>query len=544
MAVINFSKKDFLSLVGKELSDQELDDAVSMIGAPLDSMEGDEVAVEITPDRPDLLCVEGIARAVRAFAGVEEGLKTYEAADSGMELKVDKSVKDVRPFIAAAAVKNVELTDELVASLMQLQEKLHDTLGRKRKKVSIGVYDLDTVQAPFVYKAVKPESVEFVPLEMNERMNMHQILEKHPKGIAFAEIVKEYENYPVLMDKYGKVLSFPPIINSEDTRVTPETKNLFIDCTGSSYYAVMDSLQIICAALADRGARIETILVRDGRKKIVSPDLSPIKTKASANKINKLLGLDLSAGEMAGLLGKLGHTAKAKKKSLTVYSPFYRNDLLHWVDVAEDVAIAYGYNNIETTLPGFASIGKPDPTQTRDDKIRQVMIGMGYCETLNWYITNEEKNYSWMLTEGDDAVKMKNPLTSTLTMMRTWITPSLLEVFSINKSEKMPQKIFEVGDVATMKGEEAVEERKLAGAIIDAKASFNDMKSVVETVMFEMDWEHELKELKNHPSFIPGRAAEIICKGKAIGFFGEIHPQVLNNFGLEQPTAVFELYLE
>ena len=215
MPVVTFDYYDLLSLLGKEIEKDELLTKLPMIGVSLERVYGNEISIEVFPNRPDMLSVEGIARALRAFFGIEKGLKEYEIEPPKISLKVEESVKNVRPYIGGAVVRNVELTDELISSLMDIQEKLHFSIGKDRKKMAIGLHDFDKVNPPFVYKGVKPNEIKFVPLEKEEEMDLDEILEKHEKGIAYAHLLKNAELYPIILDKNGNVLSFPPIINGQ-----------------------------------------------------------------------------------------------------------------------------------------------------------------------------------------------------------------------------------------------------------------------------------------------------------------------------------------
>lgn len=541
MAVITFDRKELSQLVGKELAHAELNEILPALGLPIEKVEGETFHVDITPDRPDMLSVEGLARAVASYVGVKTGCPKYFVEDSGVELIVDRSVKEVRPFISAAIAREARLTESALLSILQLQEKLHDTVGRKRKKVSIGIYNLDVLAPPITYKAVAPDEVSFVPLESTESMTLEEIRQKHPKGQTYGYILEGHKRYPLLVDSKGAVLSMPPVINSEQTKVTVETRNLFIDATGTSKHAVADALEIICAALADRGAKVQQVTVADGKSRVKTPDMTPLKTSVSAKWINDLLGVEFSEQQLCDYLGRMGHDVQRGGRKLLVISPHYRTDIIHDVDIAEDVAIAHGYNEFDPSLPQFASIGSKKPLEVKCELARDVMIGLGFQEVMNWYITNKERNFWKMNLPEEPCVTIANPKTAEFTIFRTWCIPSLLEVLSNNRHVPMPQKIFEIGDVAVLDGEKARELRKLSCAFCDAKAGFSAMKSIAEAFLFEMDLRAELKPLVGHPSFIPGRVAQLLIDGKVAGMLGEIHPQVLNNWGVEQPVAVFEM---
>ena len=543
MAVITLSKKELLALAWAELTDDELQQKLSELGMPVESITGTEISMDITPNRPDMFSVEGLARALSSFIGVKAGLRTYSAKDSGITLNVDKSVRKIRPFIVAAVAKNVKLDEPLLLSLIALQEKLHETVGRKRRKVSMGFTDLDKLKPPFTYKAVKLSEGAFIPLESSEMMTPAQILETHPKGKEYGYILEGHKKCPLISDSEGTAVAMPPVITAESVKITPSTKNIFIDITGTSEQAIHDCLKIVCCALADRGAEIRAVTISRGARKLLTPDLSPIENSLALRRVNKVLGSDFEAEEVKEYLERMGHGIElgARKGKLAVKSPPYRTDILHEVDLIEDVAIPHGYNNFAPSLPGFVSVGRPLTSELRDASIRDVMVGMGFTEVLSPYITSREANFTKPLIPEHPAIHIKNPLTENLTMFRTWCVPSLLEILARGKEEKMPQMIFEIGDVAVPEAGKAREIRKLAAAVCGPKACFSAIKSFAEAALFETGLKCEFRSLESHPAFIKGRAAEIVREGKAIGVLGEVHPQALSNFGIEHPAAVFEI---
>ncbi|MDH5443605.1 MAG: phenylalanine--tRNA ligase subunit beta, partial [Hadesarchaea archaeon] len=241
MPSITVSYRDLYKLVGKRIESKQLCERLGMLGIEAEAA-GDELKLEITHNRPDLLSPEGVARALKGFLGVETGLPLYKLSASEVTVEVDQSVDAIRPFIAAGVVTNVKLTDEIVASLMQVQEKLHASLCRNRRRGSIGVYDLDTIQPPVHYTTTLPDGIRFVPLEFARELTPAHILREHPKGIEYGSIMQEWPRYPLLIDAQGVVLSMPPIINSESTRVTSTTKRLFIDVTGEDERVANQSL--------------------------------------------------------------------------------------------------------------------------------------------------------------------------------------------------------------------------------------------------------------------------------------------------------------
>ena len=534
MPVVTFDYYDLLSLLGKEIEKDELLTKLPMIGVSLERVCGNEISIEVFPNRPDMLSVEGIARALRAFFGIEKGLKEYEIEPPKISLKVEESVKKVRPYIGGAVVRNVELTDELISSLMDIQEKLHFSIGKDRKKMAIGLHDFDKVNPPFVYKGVKPNEIKFVPLEKEEEMDLDEILEKHEKGIAYAHLLKDAELYPIILDKNGNVLSFPPIINGQLTALTEKTRNIFIDVTGTDEQAVKATLIIVSTLLAERGGEIEQVEIIDNEK-IITPDLTPQQIEVDLNYIYKILKID-SKEEIKNALEKMGHNVEFLADKIKVYSPAWRVDILHPIDIVEDIAVGYGYERFEETLPQSMTFGE----SLSYEKLHQTMIGLGFNEVITLSLSGIEKEIEKMeMEKRDEIVELENPITKEHSILRTSLIPSLMEILSKNRHNDLPQQIYEIGDVVEYR-KEVKQKTMLAGVKIDAKANFTECKSIVEAILRNMGYKMEVEE-KNHPSFIGGRCASVIVDGKEIGYFGEIKPSVICNFGLEYPVIAFEL---
>jgi phenylalanyl-tRNA synthetase beta chain len=346
--------------------------------------------------------------------------------------------------------------------------------------------------------------------------------------------------YPLIYDKEG-VISFPPIINSERTRVTENTKNLFIDVTGTDERAVNQSLNIVVCNIIERTGKIFTMKV--SAKK--TPDLEPKGMGVDISKIDSLLGLGLSEKDIADILERMRYkVVKFRGGRIEVLIPPYRTDVLHIIDVVEDVAIGYGYNNIQPILPKIATIGGLSKLEKLSTKIRELMIGLGFQETLNFILTNEQNNFTKMKTDGK-MVEILNPVSSEYNVCRTWLLPSLMKVLSANKHREYPQKIFEIGDCVVL-DEEADSRtktiRKLSAVISYDNANLTEMKSIIEAVLKDFGYEYEIRDF-NHPSFIESRCGEILVNEKQIGFFGEIYPGVLTNWGLEKPVIGFEVVI-
>lgn len=538
MPVVTFDYNDFINLLGYKISKNELIKKLPMIGADLDGVENDEISIEFFPDRPDLASVEGIARASRAFFNFETGLKKYEIKKSDIILNVDPSVKKVRPFVTTALLKNVEMTDELISSLMELQEKLHLGLGRNRKKVAIGVHNFEPVEPPFVYKAVDPDSVEFVPLNKTESMTLNEILQKHEKGIDYAFLLQDFEKHPLIVDKYNNVLSYPPIINGSLTEVTPFTTDLFIDITGTDRKAINYALNIVTTSLVERGGQLYSTTLNDIDKKFIAPDLKSEKRTLSVDYVNKILGTKINETKIIDCLNKMGYnTTELKKGKLNVEIPAWRADILHEIDIIEDVAIGYGYDNFKIDLPNNLTFGKELENQNLYNSIKQIMIGLGFNEVTTFTISNEKDEFKKMYLENDKRVQIENPISKDYSCLRVSLIPSILKILNENRHHPLPQQIFELGIVVNKNFKN---QHNLAFTKIDAKANFTECKSLAEALMRDLGKKYLIKDF-NHPAFVKGRCASVLYKNNKIGFFGELHPKTISNFDLEYPIISFEI---
>jgi phenylalanyl-tRNA synthetase beta chain len=548
MPVITLYAERFSRFVGRSLSVEDLAKWLPWIGFDIEEKGEDYVKVEYNPNRIDFCSYAGVARALKGFMEWETGLPKYEAKEPTATLIIDEAVADVRPYMLAAIVRNIKLDEDAVVELMEMQEDLHWGIGRDRKKASIGIHNLDVVNPPFKYTAVEPTSVKFVPLGKTEAMTPKEILEKHEKGVDYKHLVDWAPKYPLLVDKDWNVLSMPPIINGELTRVSVETRNLFLDITGPSYDAVEKSLKVLATALADMGATLEKVYVKYPDRTLVSPNLEAEKMRLRVNYASRLLGIKISEEEAVKCLQKCRLGAdKAGEGVLEVAIPPYRIDVLHEVDLVEEVAIGYGYYRLKPTIPKTVTVGKKHPTYITADLARQIMVGLGFMEVMNFTLTNERVHYEFMRVKPENPVKLANPVSMEYTIMRQMLLPGLMKNLAENKHESFPQRLFEVSDVAKINTRlETMCERRLHVAAVSSHstANFTEMKSFCEALLSNLGLESwQIKEAK-HPSFLDGRTSAIYIKNRRVGVLGEIHPEVLNNFELENPTAALEIDLE
>jgi len=548
MPVITLGRERFSKFLGRRLTLEEMTKWLPWLGFDIEEVGEDNIKVEFNPNRIDFCSYAGVARAFKGLRGWEIGLPKYNIENGRTILNIDEAVSEVRPFMLAAIVRDMKLDEEAIVDLMEMQEDIHWGIGRDRKKTSIGVHNLDVVNPPFAYTVVEPNSVKFVPLDRTEEMSLKEILENHEKGVAYRHLIDWAPKYPLLIDKDSKVLSMPPIINGELTRIDKKTKNLFLDVTGTDYTAVKKSLNVLSTALADMGGTIEQVKVKYTNRTLFSPDLNPQKMKLRTIYVNELLGLRLSESKIVDCLKKcrLG-TKKIKKGIIEVMIPAYRIDILHEVDLVEEVAIGFGYYKFKPTFPSSVTIGKQHPANKTANVARQIIVGLGFTEVMNFTLTNENLHYEKMHRKTEKSVKLANPVSTEYTMMRQDLLPSLMKNLADNKHESFPQKLFEVSDVVRLNNKQETRcERRLHLAAVSshATANFTEIKSVVEALMANMGLKRWKTKATKHSSFIDGRAATISFKNKQIGTVGELHPEVLNNFELENPAAAFEIDLE
>jgi phenylalanyl-tRNA synthetase beta chain len=548
MPVITLKRDRFSRFLGRDLTVEEMVKWLPWIGFDIEEVGEDFVKVEYNPNRIDFCSYAGVARALKGFMEWETGTPKYSAEKPKTTLFVDEAVSSVRPYMLAAVVRGIQLDEESVAELMEMQEDLHWGIGRDRKKASIGIHNLDVLKPPFTYTAVDPTSVKFVPLGKTEEMNLKEILERHEKGQAYKHLVDWSPKYPLLKDSEGKVLSMPPIINGELTRVTAETRNLFLDITGTTYEAVQNSLAVLSTALADMGATLEEVYVQYKDRMVVSPNLEPWKVKLRVAYANKLLGLRLSEDEAVKCLGRCRLDAvKTAEGILEVSIPAYRIDILHEVDLVEEVAIGYGYYRLKPTFPATVTVGQRHPAYITAEKVRQLMVGLGFLEVMNFTLTNERVHYGFMRLKPSEMIRLANPVSSEYTIMREWLLPGLMKNLAENKHESYPQRLFEVSDVAKINYKlETMCERRLHAAAVSSHstANFTEIKSFCEALLANLGLKEWQIRPYRHKSFLEGRTAAIQVGKRRLGFLGEIHPEVLNNFELENPTTAFEIDLE
>lgn len=523
LPVVTLNRAELEEMVGADVD--TIVELLPRLGADVGCVN-DDIEVEFFPNRPDLFSVEGAARALRGMLGIETGLPEYTASHSGIEIEVDSSVNVVRPYVVCAVVRGVTLDERTIKSLIDLQEDLHWGVGRDRRKASIGIHDLSRVSPPFRYTLGE---VAFVPLDFSEPMTPAEILRVHPKGKEYAHIVGD--RHPLILDANENVLSFPPIINGELTRVTEKTTDLFIDVTGLDMKAIQDCLHILVAALYDRGAAIETVEVvyRDTGQVLNTPDMGGSTFVVTKDDIVQRIGVEIAEEMIIASLQKMRMEAVVDAGRFTVSVPCYRTDIMHPVDVIEDVAIGFGYENVPPSYPKLGTIGSRLDEEQRSTIIRDVLQGLGFLEVITLMLASDPS----------EAVIIENPILEEHISLRTSLLPGLIDTLALNQHREYPQMVYEVGEVVRLVADAAQERRLCAGVIASSAASFTEMKKVVKAIFRELGCPFEVNE-SSHPSFIEGRRAAILVDEETVGTFGEIDPDILTEHKLIYPVAAFE----
>jgi phenylalanyl-tRNA synthetase beta chain len=541
MPTIKINRKVFENLVGKKLPTEKLKDRISMLGTDLEEVTDKEIVVEVFPNRPDMLSVQGFARAFSSFIGEKTGLIKFKVEDSGEKMIVDKSVENVRPYTACAIVKNLLFDDEKIKEVIDIQEKLHITYGRHRKKVAIGIYPFEKIKTPIKFLAQEPKKIVFQPLESNKEMDALEILEKHPAGKEYGHLLDGMKKFPVFRDANGEVLSVPPIINSDKPgKINQNTKEVFIECSGFDFKVMKKCLNIIVAALGEMGGKIFSMEVHYGKKKFITPNLSPEDFNLNTEYINKILGLSLKESEIKVLLGKMGYGFHGKY----VLVPAYRADIIHQSDIAEDIAIAYGYENFEPVIPNVSTIAHENDFEKFKKKVSDIMVGLGMLEVCTYHLTNKESQNTKMAYD-IPCIELANSISSDFNLLRAWILPSLLEVIASNKHHELPQKIFAIGSIfkENKKEETGIEENERMGVVIAAEnADYTEARQLIDYLFMSLGITSQAKEVE-HPSFILGRVARVKVGNKNVAYIGEINPKVLQNWEIDTPLVAIELNL-
>ena len=541
MPTITLNRKVFDALAGKKLPLEKLKDRISMLGTDLEEVNDKDIIVEVFPNRPDMLSVQGFARAFSSFIGAKTGLRHYKVEPSKEKMIVEKSVAEVRPYTACAIVKNLNFDDEKIKEVIDIQEKLHITYGRNRKKVAIGIYPFEKIKTPIRFLAEDPKNIVFQPLDFDKEMNALEILEKHPAGKAYGHLLQRKKKFPVFRDANNEVLSVPPIINSNKTgKINEKTKEVFIETSGFDFEISKKCLNMIVTALYEMDGKVYSMELHYGNKKYVTPDLRPEEMKVDKGYINKLMGLSLSENEIKKLFERMGYGYNNRNALI----PAYRADILHQADLAEDIAVAYGYENFESIVPNVSTVAQEDKFEILKAKISQLLVGLGFIETSTYNLTNKDFQCKKMNTDAQ-LIELANSISSDYNVLRSWVIPSLMEILSGNKHHEYPQKIFTIGTIFKKNDNMETnigENDRLAAAIASENTDYTEIKQILDYLFRSLNLKYEMMETE-HNSFIEGRAARVAVNSKKVAYIGEMNPKVITNWGLEVPVTAFEMNL-
>ncbi|OQW66253.1 MAG: phenylalanine--tRNA ligase subunit beta [Nitrospira sp. ST-bin5] len=565
MPTISIFKDDFESLLTlggrakRPVSIEQLEDWLMLVKGELKghNQETGELRIELQDsNRPDLWCCEGIARQIRIK---QQGkLKAYpffsKKAKKGQCLIVAPGLEQVRPYVAACTARGYRVTEEGLAQLIQTQEKLADIFGHKRKTVSIGIYQLSKIAFPVTYELVKPDQAKFTPLGMETVMTLAEILMVHPKGLEHGHILAGQSRFPILRDAKNQPLSFPPIINSREVgEVRVGDDELFVEVTGTDQLMVVLTLNIFAANLADRGATIEPVEVHYPKntplgKRVVTPqDLGNSKT-IQLKTIEQALGQELGVKVVKQALEVYGYEVSAGKGTVKAKLPPYRQDLMHAMDVVEDVAISRGYGEFAPVMPAQFTVGGLSRIEQTSDRARELMVGLGFQEIISNIMGSPESYRDTMRladTEWGRMVEVENAMTLTFSCLRQWVLPSLLRVETASSRAFYPHRLFEAGDVAIPDPTHELGSRTetvLGAVIAHATAHFSEIHSCLDILFYHLGKDYSLEPVQ-HPSFLEGRAGRIVVAGKPIGVVGEVHPEVLERWQIAVPVVSFDVNL-
>tara|TARA_B100000287_G_scaffold403918_1_gene426126 strand:- start:1176 stop:2936 length:1761 start_codon:yes stop_codon:yes gene_type:complete len=575
MPTIRFNHSDLnkiQSRFGIKYSKQLLND-IGDIGCSVEENNENEIEIEIFPDRADLLSPGTLAHASRSFLHNQEAVPNLEIESSGISLDVDESLKDVRPVIYAAVVRNVntgeneEEINEFIQTIMDHQEKLHFSLGKRRSKASIGVHDFAELKPNFKVITTN-EDFEFIPLAMNNSLSVKKILSEHPKGVDYAHLLEGMNRFPMIIDQNNSVLSFPPIINGNHTTVKNSTKDFFIDVTGWDPRACECSLLLVCLELASRGGKIESVEINDcNNQKIITPNGSPIKHELTNRLLESMLGKKFTEEELTKAINRMGGKFLGIKdapensleiankmsdviigdKIIEIEMPRWRFDILHPIDLVEEIAIGHGYESLGTDVPKTPLAGSALNSSNFTRRFTTCLQGLGLQQITSLTLSNENDQFNHVRwNEKEIATTLANPITVDHTLLRTNLLPGLLRLLSANKHNELPQRVYELGQVVRNHSNKT----HASWLIASPTGGFAEGRGMLQAIMRDMALDkfninYELKETsEGHGPWLKGRGAEIYVSNIKVGEIGEIDPHVSKNFDLNVPIHGVELYLD
>lgn len=576
MPTVAVDKEQLYEALGRNYTTAEFEDLCFDFGIELDedttetvvAPERPQLKIDIPANRYDMLCIEGIARALNLF-NHRGKLPKYELTGPHESITVDQSVSKIRPYIAGAMLRGIKFDQPKYDSFMALQEKLHSNICRNRTLVAIGTHDFAKCRPPFRYEARRPEDIQFVPLNQTKNINGSELMTfyQDDRHLAkFLPIIKSSDVYPIVCDSEG-VCSLPPIINSERTKITMDTKDVFIEATSTDkrkLEIVMNIMVTMFSEYTDFSIEPVEIVSKFNNYSRTTPNLDSIDMPVDVSYINQVCGLDLKAQLICDLLRRMSLQARPESESQIVVSiPPTRADILHPADIVEDVAIAYGYNKLDRSFPArSATVGKPLPMGKLADIVRVEMAMSGWTEIMPLILCSEEENFDFLRRKDDNkAIKLANPKTIEYQVIRTSLIPGILKTIRENKHHKVPMSLFEVGDV-TFKDSSlergARNERHACAIYCGKRSAFEIVQGLLDRIMMILSIPFGSKSSGSgywlepfvDPMFFSGRSAQIhlvhptLKNDVVIGTIGVLHPEVVQNFGIPFPCTALEFEIE
>ncbi len=561
MPKIELQEASFFEMLGIRPTQQEFAELLEVAKAEIDDWQPDENSLKVElndTNRPDLWSGPGLVRQLRAFR--EGRVPQYDflskqgdpCESAERVIQVDKVLREIRPYIAAFIARGVPVTDAMLVEMINSQEKLCWNYGRKRSTIAMGVYRADLMKFPVHYRAADPDATRFTPLDYSWEMSLREILKTHPKGQEFGWIIENFERFPYLEDDQGQTLSMPPIINSAHLgAVEVGDSHHFVELTGPDLDSLLVACSIVACDFADLGyeilpVRVEYPFDTTYGRQIVTPFYFQSPVSLEVGEASRLLGEEISAEEAEDCVRRMGNQVSRSGNTLTVSPPPYRNDFLHPVDVIEEVMIGRGMNSFEPMWPEEFTVGRLAEIEHFSREVREILVGQGYQEMIYSYLGSRRDFVERMNTSGEDLIEIANPMSESLEVLRNSQLPNLLYSESVSSNAVYPHRIFEVGKVAYLAEEENYGSRTVTALSFlscDREAGFNDVNSHLAALFFFLSRQYSLEPLED-PRFIPGRAGAVVYKGRPIGVIGEIHPEVLENWGIQQPVAAAEIRLD
>lgn len=540
MPVVTLYFNRLQKLLGKKISQKKIISTLPFIGLDVEEQTKDHISVEYSPNRPDYSTDYGIASGLQGLLGIKTGMPKLKIKKGKYSIKVDPSVRKVRPFITSVVAKNGKLDNETIRQIIAMQEDLHNGLGRRRKKTSIGIHDLDKIKFPLIYTTVS-KNHKFIPLTSSSEMSISEILQNTDVGTKYGNILGDSQKVPIILDSSGNTVSFPPIINSNLTTISKTTQNLFVEITAVDKNAAEDTLAVVANTLQNAGFSIFSTKISGANNS--APALNTRRMILEVDLVNKTLGLDLSSSTIASSLRKSRLDAKPQGNKIVCTIPRYRTDIFGTMDLVEEAALGYGIQNLQPTIPPSVSTGQKNKITKELDSMSAIMVGLGCSEAMNFGLVSKEVQYDLTMRDSSKMISVDDSKSQGHTILRDAVLPGLIDTLSRNIHVTYPQRLFETGVVFSKASNEIREDIQLACVCAYNGVSFSEVKSILQSV-FKTGFGLQCATLtSSNPLFLQGSTASIQIKNKTVGTIGLISDEVRNNFKLRVPVAGFEVKL-